>query len=120
VTTAAVGGLGTVLVDGQGFTLYLFIPDDRSSHSTCDDICAVAWPPLIVPGGKTPIAGHGLKASLLGTTTRAGGVRQVTYDGWPLYLWANDGSPGQATGEGLNNLGGLWYAVNAKGSPVRS
>ncbi|MGH9046340.1 MAG: COG4315 family predicted lipoprotein [Acidimicrobiales bacterium] len=121
VTTAQVGGLGTVLVDGKGFTLYLFAPDDHSSHSRCTGICAVVWPPLILPRGvASPLAGHGVKSSLLATTLRSDGSRQVTYNGWPLYLYVTDPAPGQATGQGLNNLGGLWYVVTPRGQPVRS
>ena len=121
VTTGEVSGLGNVLVDGKGFTLYLFLPDRHSSHSACNGACAVAWPPLLLPKGTTaPLAGHGLRPSLLGTTVRSGGEIQVTYNGWPLYLWANDASPGEATGQGLNNLGGLWFVVSPKGSPIRS
>jgi predicted lipoprotein with Yx(FWY)xxD motif len=121
VTTGEVSGLGTVLVDGKGLTLYLFLPDKHSSHSRCSDICAVAWPPLLLPQGRTaPLAGRGVKSSLLGTTIRSDGGRQVTYNGWPLYRWSNDASPGQATGQGLNNLGGLWYVVSPRGEPIRS
>src|ERR1700689_4391047 len=77
VTAGVVGGLGTVLVDGKGFTLYLFVPDHRSSRSTWYEVCAGAWPPLLLPSGKTkPLAGPGVKASLLGTTTRKGGQIQ--------------------------------------------
>ena len=121
VTTGAVNGLGTVLVDGDGYSLYLFIPDDQSGRSVCTDVCAVQWPPLILPKGiSEPLAGRGTKPSLIGTTTRADGSMQVTYNGWPLYLWPNDTSPGQATGQGLNNLGGLWYVVSPQGNPIRS
>ncbi len=120
VDTADVDGLGTVLVDGKGFTLYLFIPDDHSMHSTCSGICAYEWPPLVLPrGASSPLAGHGIDASLLGTTTRGDGSVQITYKGWPLYLWPIDTRPGQATGQGLNNLGGLWYVVSPKGDPIR-
>ena len=77
VTTGEVSGLGTVLVDGKGLTLYLFLPDKHSSHSTCSDICAVAWPPLVLPKGRTaPLAGRGVKSSLLGTTIRSDGGLQ--------------------------------------------
>jgi predicted lipoprotein with Yx(FWY)xxD motif len=101
--------------------LYLFLPDKHSSHSRCSDICAVAWPPLLLPEGRTaPLAGRGVRSSLLGTTIRSDGGRQVTYNGWPLYRWSNDASPGQATGQGLNNLGGLWYVVSPRGEPIRS
>lgn len=121
ISTAQEGGLGTLLVDGKGFTLYLFVPDDHSSHSRCTGICAAAWPPLTLPKGvPLPLAGPGVRSSLLGITVRADGSRQVTYDGWPLYLYTIDMAPGQATGQGLNNLGGLWYVVSPRGTPIRS
>ena len=60
-----------------------------------------------------------MNPQLLGLATRPGGSRQVTYHGWPLYLWPNDTQPGQATGQGINNLGGLWYVVSPSGNPVR-
>ncbi len=119
VGTGKVGTLGTVLVDGQGFTLYLFIPDHESGKSTCYGPCASAWPPLLLPAGvHTPLAGPGVKTSLLGTTTRSDGTTQLTYNGWPLYLWVNDSQPGVATGQGLNNLGGLWYVVSPNGHAI--
>ena len=43
----------------------------------------------------------------------------MTYNGWPLYTWAEDMAPGQATGEGLNNLGGLWYVLDTTGSAIK-
>ena len=121
ITTAREGGLGTILVDGKGFTLYLFVPDDHSSHSRCTGICAAAWPPLTLPKGVSlPVAGPGVRSSLLGVTVRSDGSRQVTYNGWPLYTYVIDMAPGQTTGQGLNNLGGLWYVVAPRGTAVRS
>jgi predicted lipoprotein with Yx(FWY)xxD motif len=121
ITTGTVSGLGTVLVDGQGYTLYLFVPDAHSGHSVCTGICAVEWPPLTLPKGTSaPKAGPGVNPSLLGTTTRTDGSVQVTYNNWPLYTWPDDISPGQATGQGLNNVGGLWYVVSPQGDPIRS
>jgi predicted lipoprotein with Yx(FWY)xxD motif len=115
-----VNGLGPVLVNGQGLTVYLFVPDHQG-QSTCYQICAVQWPPVTLPAGVTaPIAGPGIKASLLGTTRRKDGSTEITYNGWPLYRWTIDKSPGQATGQGLNNLGGLWFVVNASGNAVRT
>jgi predicted lipoprotein with Yx(FWY)xxD motif len=119
VTTRQVAGLGRVLVDGHGYTLYLFVPDQRSSRSVCSGVCALQWPPLLLPDGVTaPIAGPGVEPSLLSVTDRPDGGRQVVYHGWPLYLWPPDTEPGQATGQGLNNLGGLWYVVDAAGNAV--
>lgn len=120
VTTASVTGLGTILVNGEGFTLYMFEPDKRSGKSDCYGQCENLWPPLVlVDGIKAPLAGPGAEASLLGTTTvPTGGLEQITYNGWPLYLWHGDSKPGQVTGQGLNNAGGLWYVLNPNGVPV--
>jgi predicted lipoprotein with Yx(FWY)xxD motif len=120
VTTASVAGLGTILVDGEGLTLYMFEPDKQSGKSTCYGECENLWPPvLLVAGVKAPVAGPGVNASLLGTTVRTGGTAQITYNGWPLYMWHGDDSkPGEATGQGLNDSGGLWYVLDADGVPV--
>ena len=117
VRTGKVKGLGTVLVDGQGMTLYLFVPDKRSGRSTCYKLCAEGWPPLRLPTGVTrPVAGRGVKSSLLGTTRRTDGTTQIMYNQWPLYLWVGDSEPDQATGQGINNLGGLWYVLSPDGN----
>jgi len=108
--------LGKVLVNARGHTLYLFAPDKRGK-STCYGKCAAYWPPLLVTG--KPAAGAGVKASLLGTTKRRDGKRQVTYNGHPLYLYVGDRSAGQTTGEGLNVSGGLWWAVSPAGKAVK-
>jgi predicted lipoprotein with Yx(FWY)xxD motif len=118
VTTGSVDGLGTVLTDGHGLTLYLFAPDNKSGKSTCYGTCAQAWPPLLIPAGTKPVAGPGVNAALLGTTTRTDGTTEVTYNGWPLYLWVDDTAPGMATGQAINNNGGLWYVLRPDGSEV--
>ena len=120
VTVAQLGSLGTVLVDGQGYTLYAYAPDNHSGTSHCTSICPVLWPPLTLAAGTTaPMAGPGIDRSLLGTTTRPGGAVQVTYGGWPLYRWTGDASPGAHTGQGLYNAGGYWYVVRPDGSVER-
>ncbi|HML00171.1 MAG TPA: hypothetical protein VK428_08290 [Acidimicrobiales bacterium] len=117
---AAVSGVGTVVVDGQGYTLYLFEPDHQSDP-TCSGPCAAAWPPLLLPDGiSAPRAGKGVEASLLGIVRRSDGSFQITYDHWPLYRWVGDNRPGIATGEGLDNFGGLWYAISPHGRTVTS
>ncbi len=121
VKTAAVSGLGTVLVDGQGLTLYMFVPDAQRGRSTCYGRCASGWPPLRLPAGQTvPVAGGQARTSLLGTTARKDGGLQVTYDGWPLYLWVGDTGPGQATGQGINSLGGRWYVLSPTGRVIKA
>ncbi len=119
VTTGTVKGLGRVLVDGQGLTLYMFATDVRGRPSRCYGICAVQWPPVVLPPDRTsPVAGPGVDASLLGTAPRTDGSIQVTYNGWPLYLWPPDRAPGKATGQALTNAGGLWYVLSPAGHPI--
>jgi len=119
VTTSPITGLGTILVDGEGLTLYMFEPDRQSGRSTCAGECENRWPPVIlVDGAKAPLAGSGVSPSLLGTTVRADGFTQITYNGWPLYLWHGDSKPGDTAGQGLNDSGGLWYVLNPEGVPV--
>ena len=108
-------GLGDVLVDRQGRTLYLF-GRDSGATSSCTGACAVNWPPLRVHG--TPLVGSGAKPTDVGTTPRADGIRQLTYNGHPLYTFVNDKKAGDTNGEGLNAFGGSWFAVSAAGDKV--
>ena len=111
----ASSGLGRVLVDGRGRTLYLF-EKDKQGKSACAGKCAGFWPPLIAAG--KPLATAGAKASLLGTTKRADGRLQVTYNHHPLYTFVKDTSKGQTNGEAVNAFGNAWYAVSAAGAKV--
>jgi predicted lipoprotein with Yx(FWY)xxD motif len=106
--------LGRIVVDGQSHTLYLFAKD-KNGKSACSGACAQNWPPLLTKG--TPKAGTGAKASLLGTTKRADGTTQVTYNKHPLYTFiADQGKRGSTKGERLDAFGGRWYVVTAKGT----
>jgi predicted lipoprotein with Yx(FWY)xxD motif len=111
----ASSGLGGVLVDGRGRTLYLF-EKDKHGKSACTGQCASFWPPLIASG--KPIATAGAKSSLLGTTTRGDGRVQVTYNHLPLYTFVKDTRKGQTNGEGVDAFGAEWYAVSAAGAKV--
>jgi predicted lipoprotein with Yx(FWY)xxD motif len=108
-------GLGKVLVDGRGRTLYLFAKD-RRGKSSCTGQCAGFWPPLIAAG--KPRAAAGAKASLLGTTKRADGRLQITYNHHPLYTFVKDTKRGQTNGEEVDAFGAEWYAVTASGAKV--
>jgi predicted lipoprotein with Yx(FWY)xxD motif len=74
------------------------------------------WPPLIASG--KPVAAAGAKASLVGTTKRADGRRQVTDNHHPLYLFAKDTKRGQTNGEGVDAFGAEWYVTSPAGAKV--
>jgi predicted lipoprotein with Yx(FWY)xxD motif len=107
--------LGRILVNSSGRTLYLF-EKDKNGRSACAGQCATFWPPLIASGKPRALAG--VKASLLGTTKRADGRMQVTYNHHPLYTFAKDTKKGQTRGEGLDAFGAEWYAVSPAGARV--
>ncbi len=110
------GKLGQILVDGAGRSLYLF-EKDKGSTSSCYSDCAKVWPPFISSGAAT--GGTGATSSLLGTTSRTDGTKQVTYHGHPLYYYVSDDhTSGSTTGEGLNQFGAEWYVLSPTGSKV--
>jgi predicted lipoprotein with Yx(FWY)xxD motif len=112
----SVSGLGLVLVDERGMTLYIYTPDDRG-HSVCSGICSVQWPPLLLSGTeKRPPTGQGVDRALLGVVRRGDGSLQLTYNEWPLYTYRLDKFPGEATGE--ENDMGLWQVISPSGQPV--
>lgn len=113
VHAATVHGRGSVLVDGAGYTLYVFGPD-KGHGPTCHGACASLWPPLTTTG--QPAAGHGIRPSDLGTVAGPNGTRQVTYDHWPLYTFVQDTAPGQDTGQGIDSFGGKWSTISPSGS----
>ena len=107
--------LGRILVDSKGITLYDFVKD-RGTTSSCYGACAALWPPLTTKG--KPVAGHGVRASLLGTTKRKDGKLEVTYGGHPLYYFVTDRKPGQTTGQGINQFGGPWWVISPAGKEI--
>ncbi|MFF0450219.1 hypothetical protein ACFYT4_28170 [Streptomyces sp. NPDC004609] len=115
VTTRS-GPLGRHLVDGGGRTLYLF-EADASHESTCTGDCAKEWPPMTAEGAS-PSPGSEVTGELLGTTDRADGTKQVTYNGHPLYYYVGDKEPGDITGEGSRAFGAEWYIVDPDGNKI--
>ena len=106
--TTTING-ATVLTNAKGFTLYSFGPD-TSTKSNCVGQCATFWPPV-----KGPVTGSGIKGTF-GIIKRSGGPAQATFDGHPLYTYIGDKSPGQAKGNGLNAVGGVWHEVTTSGT----
>jgi len=108
-------GLGKILVDSQGNTLYLF-EKDSGTTSTCSGECATQWPPLRASG--KPTAGSGVQASSIGMTPRSDGKPQVTYNGHPLYSFKGDSNAGDTNGQGINAFGALWYVLSPSGDAI--
>lgn len=109
---AAESDLGTILVDPDGFTLYVFTADS-GGESACYDDCAGAWPP--VPADTA--IGSDLDASLFGSISRTDGIEQLTINGMPLYRYAPDESPGDTNGQGVNDV---WFVVDPDGNMMEA
>jgi predicted lipoprotein with Yx(FWY)xxD motif len=114
VVTTRKTKLGTILVNGQGRSLYLF-EKDKNDKSACSGACAKTWPPLMTTGKPKPAGG--VNAKLLGTTRRSNGT-QVTYDGHPLYTYLGDTKAGQTNGEGSTAFGAAWYVMGTNGKKI--
>jgi predicted lipoprotein with Yx(FWY)xxD motif len=121
-STASVSGLGSVVVDGKGRTVYILTSGDHT-NAPCTDAsgCTKLWPDLPLPSGASAAeAGTGIEASLLGTKKLSDGETYPTYNGWLLYEYTGDSGPGQGTGQGIKSFGGTWYVLDASGNPVTS
>ena len=112
ITVGTAKGVGKVLVDSNGLTLYYF-QKDQNGESTCYGPCEAGWPPLTTEGA--PQAGEGAMASKMGTTKRKDGTVQVTYNNWPLYTFVEDKKPGEANGNDVSAFGAQWYALKGSG-----
>jgi predicted lipoprotein with Yx(FWY)xxD motif len=114
ISVGSASGVGKVLVDSKGMTLYYFEKDQKGSgKSKCEGACAGAWPPLTTSGA--PEAMSGVNASMLGTIERTDGTMQVTYAGWPLYTFVEDKKPGEDNGTDSKAFGASWYPIHANG-----
>lgn len=95
-------GLGPVLVDGKGMTLYTFDRDTMPGKSSCNGPCAQNWPPLMA-------AADAKASGDWSVITRDDGRMQWAYKGRPLYGWVKDEKPGDTTGDGF--LNGAWHVA---------
>jgi predicted lipoprotein with Yx(FWY)xxD motif len=110
--------IGTILVTGAGFTLYRFTRDPRNKD-TCVKVteCPSIWPALRTTG--RPIAGPGVRSSMLSSIALPGGGRQVTYAGHPLYTYGPATERGETAYSGVIAFGGTWDAVSSSGGLVK-
>ncbi len=120
LNATAVPGVGTVLVNGDGQTLYILASEKGGKvNCTATGGCTKVWPAVVLPSGMSKgIAGTGVQASLLGTVMGPAGDVRLTYGGWPLYTFVGDKKAGDATGQNLTDSYGLWLALSPAGTPV--
>lgn len=113
LTASPTDALGTVVVDGTGFTLYRFDKDKpKPSRSNCNGGCAVQWPPVIVTS-VNDVRLDGVDRGAVGTAQRADGAMQLTIGGWPVYRFTGDKAVGDTAGQGV---GKTWFAVTPAGA----
>jgi len=99
VNVATKPGMGQYLINATGFTLYTFKVDvQNSGQSKCVSKCIQAWPAFYVANLTLPPQ---LSASSFTVVTRTDGVKQLAYNGWPLYYFWNDTAPGDTNGQGV-------------------
>ena len=108
-------GLGTVIVDSHGRTLYEF-GHDLKNKSRCSGACASNWPPAAAPA--KPTVAKGIAKSKLKVIKRANGSRQLSYNGHPLYRFVGDSKAGDTNGENIVAFGGKWDVLSKSGAIV--
>ncbi|WP_410644429.1 hypothetical protein [Amycolatopsis sp. lyj-346] len=114
LAVSTIEGVGAVVTDADGKTLYRFDKDlSQPPTSNCDGQCVTSWPPLLA-GVATPML-KGIQDTQVGTATRKDGSTQITLNGWPLYEYAGDKVAGDMNGQGAN---GTWFAVAPDGSKI--
>ena len=97
---------GTILVDANGMTLYHLGGEQGGKFICTSSACTAIWHPLTVTAGSTPSG----EVGSLGTVKRPEGVTQVTYNGTPLYTFAQDRAAGETNGQGIKDVG-TWTVI---------
>jgi predicted lipoprotein with Yx(FWY)xxD motif len=118
IMTRSASGLGTVLTDGSGKTLYS--PEQEASGKiVCTGACVGFWYPALSSSSK--VSSKAKLPGKLATVKRPdSGKLQVTYNGMPLYTFKLDSGPGSTKGNDFSDAFGstkfTWYAMTTKGS----
>ena len=118
--TANVSGLGMVVVDGRGRTVYVLTSDGKTNLPCTDGSgCTKYWPDLPLPDGTSAAkAGSGIQSALLSTMKLSDGETYPTYHGWLMYEYSGDTASGHASGQLVKSFGGTWYALSPSGSLI--
>jgi predicted lipoprotein with Yx(FWY)xxD motif len=119
ISSRQVSGVGTVLTNQSGRTLYT--PEQEASSSIkCTGSCLSFWFPVTMAQGATPHAASGVTGKLGSVKRPDSGDLQLTYNGDPLYTFRLDSAPGQAHGNNFtDSFGGqafLWHVASVSGA----
>jgi predicted lipoprotein with Yx(FWY)xxD motif len=114
VSTIVSGTSETVLEGDLERSLY-YSSSDTSTSVTCQSTCTETWVPFLKP--VAPLIGSPFPNGPSGTLTwmRGSDGCQAEYNGHPLYTYAGDVRPAEATGNGLH---GIWYVVTPDLAPA--
>jgi predicted lipoprotein with Yx(FWY)xxD motif len=116
ISTRTIPGIGTVLTDQSGKTLYSPL---QEAHGVikCTASCLSFWFPVTIGNGAEPHAAATLTGTLGSIQRSDDGGRQLTYNGQPLYTFRLDDAPGQTHGNNFSDhFGGqtfTWHAVTS-------
>jgi predicted lipoprotein with Yx(FWY)xxD motif len=111
----AASAAGQIVVDKDGKSVYFFTKDVKDSGtSACKDACATAWPAVTTVSTAPRVEGV---SGTIGTISAAGGSKQITINGMPVYYFAKDNQAGDILGQGVNNA---WYLVSPAGEMLKS
>jgi predicted lipoprotein with Yx(FWY)xxD motif len=119
VSTRQLSGVGTVLVNSSGRTIYsVKTPSEVNGNIKCTGSCLSFWFP--VTAGSVNPGSSGLPGKLGSIHRPDDGKTQLTYDGMPLYTFRLDTAAGQAHGnnytDSFNGTTFHWQAVTTSGT----
>jgi predicted lipoprotein with Yx(FWY)xxD motif len=103
--------LGYILALADGDVVYTYGNDKQGGSPTCTSSCASIWPAVTgipITNGEEKLPGT------LGVVTMANGAKQITYNGYPLYIFKSE-KPLATSGEGVD---GLWHVIKLSATDI--
>jgi predicted lipoprotein with Yx(FWY)xxD motif len=103
--------LGWVMARADGIVVYTYGKDKKGGAPTCTGSCASVWAPVTGMPKAGPADNF---PGTFGLVTGAGGTKQITYNGYPLYTYV--GAPILST-KG-NGIDGVWHVIKLSQSDI--
>lgn len=102
---------GAILTDDAGRALYVI-----GGETQCADECLLLWAP--VPAETVTSSESGLDREEFGLTQGPGGKPQATFDGRPLFYFAEDFAAGDTNGHHFEEFGSVGFLISPEGVPL--